>query len=199
MKSLSFVLMVFVASTGLAGNLVEEVFAEINHARTNPRAYAEIVAATGSRDTSALREAVAFLRGSRPIEPLYWSDAMSAGAVLHVRAQGPSGGVGHRGQPRKRLEKFGVVKHCAGENIYYGRGNAREIVVALIIDSGVRGRGHRKNLFSRDYSVIGIADGRHARFGGMCVMDFAGGFVADTRPAVIHQIAQMVQRRGSMF
>ena len=64
----------------------------------------------------------------------------------------------------------------AGENIHYGPQDARGIVVALIVDEGVSGRGHRKNLFSPAFAVAGVAHGGHARFGAMCVMDFATGF-----------------------
>jgi len=65
----------------------------------------------------------------------------------------------------------------AGENISYGYSDAAMIVATLIVDDGVRGRGHRKNIFSRSFAVAGIACGPHTRFGGMCVIDFAGGFV----------------------
>ena len=66
----------------------------------------------------------------------------------------------------------------AGENISYGYPAARSIVVTLIVDQGVPDRGHRKNIFCRDFTVAGAACGPHARYGSMCVMDFAAGFAA---------------------
>ncbi len=53
----------------------------------------------------------------------------------------------------------------------------RRIVVTLIVDQGVAGRTHRRNIFRPEYKVAGAAVGPHARYGAMCVIDFAGGFV----------------------
>jgi hypothetical protein len=51
------------------------------------------------------------------------------------------------------------------------------IVMTLIVDQGVRDRGHRRNIFYRYFKVGGAACGPHARYGTMCVIDFAEGFV----------------------
>ena len=75
---------------------------------------------------------------------------------------------------RYRIQKMlGAV----GENIDYGSRDARAIVVRLIVDEGIAGRKHRANIFNKTYRVAGIAAGPHARFGAMCVMDFAGDFI----------------------
>jgi len=50
-------------------------------------------------------------------------------------------------------------------------------VVTLIVDQGVPNRGHRHNIFCRDFKCAGAACGSHARYGTMCVIDFAGGFL----------------------
>jgi hypothetical protein len=56
------------------------------------------------------------------------------------------------------------------------RHTAREIVLALIVDDGVRGRGHRKNIFNPTYNMAGAAYGSHARFGSVCSIDFASDY-----------------------
>ncbi len=66
-----------------------------------------------------------------------------------------------------------------GENIMYGRENGRDVIAALIIDDGVPSRGHRKNVFSEEYGVVGIASGKHPKFRTMCVMDLAAKFEKD--------------------
>lgn len=37
-----------------------------------------------------------------------------------------------------------------------GRSHALKTVLGLIVDDGVLNRGHRKNIFSKDYRYIGI-------------------------------------------
>lgn len=167
-----------------------EVVREMNLARTNPNRYAEIVetrmrGSRGHTHNGAVREAVRFLRRSKPLPPLKVSEGLSEGARLHVALQGPTGKAGHgRSGPAERVEKFGQWLGALGENIYYGRADARGVVVALIVDDGVQGRGHRKNIFSAYYRVVGVAGGEHARYGRMCVVNFAGGFIENgTRAA----------------
>ena len=74
------------------------------------------------------------------------------------------------------MSRFGSWRGHAGENIDYGHGDARSIVISLIVDNGVASRLHRANLFSRNFRVTGIAVAPHAYAGTMCVMDFASGF-----------------------
>lgn len=148
----------------------------MNLARTAPKQYAQILAArcgAGDRDTA---EAIRFLENARPLPPLSHSTGLCRGAQEHVVKQGPSGGRGH-GNAFGRMGHYGNWVGSAGENIYYGKRDARGIVCALIIDKGVMGRGHRKNIFSGSFGVAGVAYGSHRTFGAMCVIDFAGSFV----------------------
>lgn len=160
-----------------------EVLAEMNLARTAPQTYARILAAEmgGPQSTGAVREAIRFLERAKPLPPLDHSPGMSLGARAHVQDLGPRGGRGHYGSsgstPFQRINRHGQWLGRAGENIYYGQRNARGVVCALIVDEGVAGRKHRQNIFSRAYTVAGVAHGAHASFGAMCVMDFASDYV----------------------
>ncbi|MCE9608946.1 MAG: CAP domain-containing protein [Chthoniobacter sp.] len=167
------------------GDLADEVQAEINLARTAPQEYARIVAReAGGRQhiegERVVREAIRFLEKASPLPPLRMAPGLQESARSHVSDQGPSGGIGHRGDdgstPWKRMTRFGSWSGRAAENIAYGRHDARGIVVALIVDDGVRDRGHRQNIFGREFRCAGIATGPHARYGTMCVIDFAAAY-----------------------
>jgi uncharacterized protein YkwD len=166
----------FQAASAFAGEKCEQVLAEINLARTNPQEYARIVAERNPGDRDA-EEAIRFLQHARPLPPLSLSTGLSQGAQLHVAEQGPTGASGHGSNPFGRMEKFGQWVGCAGENISYGKFDARGIVCQLIVDARVPGRGHRKNIFSSSYGTAGVAFGPHAHYGAMCVIDFAGRFI----------------------
>ena len=158
----------------------QRILAEINLARTQPQIYAGIVArsAAGSRATD---EAVRFLERAAPLPPLENSAGLSQAALGHVLDQGNAGGIGHTGSDGShsfdRIARFGQWQRAVGENIDYGHRDTRAIVVRLIVDEGIAGRKHRANIFNKTYRVAGIAAGSHARYGAMCVMDFAGGFI----------------------
>jgi uncharacterized protein YkwD len=50
------------------------------------------------------------------------------------------------------------------------------VVLQLLIDDGVRNRGHRKTLLDRDYAVAGAACGPHREYQQICVIDFAASY-----------------------
>jgi uncharacterized protein YkwD len=166
------------------------VLAEMNLARTQPQTYARIVESrmAGARSKStqnAAREAVRFLQKQRPLPPLAESPGLSRAALSHVLDRGPRGTTGHTGSdgssPWSRMARYGRKEGYAGENIFYGRRDPRGVVVALIVDEGVPGRKHRANIFHSAFRTAGVAEGYHARFGKMWVMDFATAFHEGSR------------------
>lgn len=183
------------AETSLAGR----VLAEINLARTEPQNYAGFLRefrrqfegknyrmpcsrtfVRTSEGGKAVDEAIRFLSRQRPLSRFAWSAGLAAAAAELVADEGETGAIGHMGSQsggmRERIERHGTWEGQIGENIGYGPGEARLIVMQLIVDDGVPDRGHRKNLFTRAFGVAGVACGSHPRFGNMCVIDFAGGF-----------------------
>lgn len=166
---------------------------ELNLARTHPQDYAAIVDACARElpgaDARCVAEAEAFLKRQAPLEPLQSAPGLVMSARQQVAGQGASGEIGHRGadggSPWARMAAWGQWTGRAGENISYGYAGARTIVVTLIVDQGVPNRGHRRNIFCRDFKVAGAACGPHARYGAMCVIDFAGGFLAKGEPVAM--------------
>lgn len=173
------------------------VIREMNLARQNPTLYATFVRELRSRitgpvlilpggtryrikeGTGSLDEAIRFLQTAQPLPALAFSPGMSRAAADHCADQA-NGGFGHEGRDRshagQRIARYGSVSGSWGENLSYGKSSARDVVLAMIIDDGLRDRKHRKNIFNPSFNFAGAAFGSHARFGTVCSMDFAGGY-----------------------
>ncbi|OGU12641.1 MAG: serine protease [Geobacteraceae bacterium GWC2_58_44] len=184
------------AAGAAPGNLARQVLAETNLARTQPARYAgylrdmrplfigkayrlpgSVAMVMTSEGVAALDEAIGYLSKQAPLPPLAWSQGLAEAAADLVRDQGQTGQVGHEGGRsggmQARIERHGTWTGRIAENIGYGPGTARLMVIELIVDDGVPGRGHRKNTFTRAFSVAGAACGPHPLYRHMCVMDFA--------------------------
>ncbi len=127
----------------------------------------------------AVEEAMAFLRKAPRLAPLDNKSVLDKAALLHVLDLGPRGGTGHEGSdgssPGDRMKRFAKLEKASAENLVFGDNDPRGVVLQLLIDDGVPGRGHRHNMFNRKFKVVGVACGPHKVYGRMCVMDFAGG------------------------
>lgn len=175
------------------------VLAELNRARTNPQDYAKTVEALLNRfekkrlrlsggmkintkeGPKAVKQAVKALKKTSPLPALRSSEGLSQAANRHVIDQGPSGKTGHSGTKgqtlTQRVAPFGTWQKKLGENISYGMPTATDVIVQLLVDDGVKGRGHRKNILDPGYATVGVACGPHKRYRTMCVTDFAGEFL----------------------
>jgi len=106
---------------------------------------------------------------------------MYLAAKDHAADQAKTGEIGHVGSdgsaPWDRINRYGSYKGGAAENCTYGTMNARTRVVGLLIDEGSEKRGHRRNIMKGAYTRVGLAVGAHPKYGGSCVMDFAGEYV----------------------
>lgn len=159
------------------------VLRELNLARENPKLYATFVAESRPlhmiEHGRAVDEAIHFLNKSRPLPPLTLSPGMCHAAADHCAEQ-VGGQLGHdggdRSSPGDRITRYGSWSTSWGENISYCQKTARGVVLALIIDDGVRSRGHRKNIFNPKFNYAGAAFGPHARYRTVCTIDFAGGY-----------------------
>jgi uncharacterized protein YkwD len=181
------------------GRLARDVQAETNLLRRDPSGYVRYLQTLLPRfdglvlerpgrpflrteeGAPAVQEAIEALRAAQPANPLDWSPGLARAAGDHVRDQGPVGGTEHVGtdgsDPARRMERYGQWRGAVAENIAYGENPAREVVLQLLIDDGVPGRGHREALLDPEWGVAGVACGRHRDYGQMCVMDYAMGYV----------------------
>ncbi|MEY2538959.1 MAG: hypothetical protein QOG67_2699 [Verrucomicrobiota bacterium] len=174
-----------------------ELVREMNVARQNPALYATYVEALRSHFVGnrlvlpggtqirtkegihAIDDTLRFLRHVRPQSALTLSAGMCRAAADHCTDQA-AGGRGHEGtdrsSPDNRISRYGEWGGAWGENIAYGKNNARDIILALIIDDGLPARKHRKNIFNPKFNYAGAASGPHAVYRTVCSIDFAGAY-----------------------
>ncbi|WP_346854051.1 CAP domain-containing protein [uncultured Draconibacterium sp.] len=180
--------------------LEKEVVYEINLFRSDPAKYAEEFIAPLAKyyegrilhypgdipiktneGVKALYECVRELKKARSLDIMQPSEALSRAASDHQKDQAKTGNTGHSGSDRSdlkiRIERYGTWQDRIAENIAYGNTSARQIVIFLLIDDGVKNRGHRTNLLHPAFKNVGIACGKHPVYRTMCVMDFAGGII----------------------
>jgi len=195
---LIFILLVMTAEAA-SDSFAKEFLAETNLARTQPHRYAGYLQEfrkqfTGknyrlqdsaalvrtSEGVAAVDEGIRFLSEQTPVPPLAWSQGLAYAAADLVGDQGKTGELGHQGSTsgnmQARIERHGSWSTRIAENIGYGPSKARLMVISLIVDDGVPGRGHRTNIFTPSLQVAGAACGSHPVYRNMCVMDFAGGY-----------------------
>jgi uncharacterized protein YkwD len=175
-----------------------EVVRELNLARQHPEVYAALLEQRRDKfhgcnfvtpsgrvvhtheGVRALDEAVRFLHRVQPLGRLTFSAGLSLAAAAHVSEQA-SGTIGHAGLDRSgpgdRIDRYGSWSGRWGEDIAYGRRTARGVVIALIVDDGLRERAHRKIIFNPAFHYAGAAAGPHARYRVVCSIDFAGGYI----------------------
>jgi len=176
-------------------SLEAQVLDRINFARQYPQEYAEQLrdyrryfegrllylpgdpnGVITSEGIDAVDEAIEFLERQRPLPPLGHGDLLELAARDHANGQGPIGGRGHvssdGASPGERVRRHGGDIYV-GEGISYGYDQADAIVRQLIVDDGVRDRGHRALLFNGDFRYAGVGCGGHRQFGHMCVVDMS--------------------------
>ena len=177
-----------------------QVIIEINMVRTDPAEYARSflvplrsyyfntllqypgeIAILTNEGSRALDECIENLQVTKPLSSLSPKKGLTLAARDHARDQAITGATGHIGSDNStlvdRLNRYGKWNISAGENIDYGNGDARRIVISLLIDDGVASRGHRMILLNGNFKFVGVSVGAHNVYRHMCVMDFAGSYL----------------------
>lgn len=177
-----------------------DILAEINFARAHPAKYITYLedmkrqfkgntwqrpgrpGLATNEGVAAIDDAIRFLRTAKALPALKMSPGMSRAANDQVTDMVTNNLSGHRGSdgsmPEDRCARYGRLQgnDAVGENIAYEGLSAREIVEGFIVDDGVSNRGHRRNVFSTTYKVIGVAVGTPAGKDPIFVVMFADGF-----------------------
>ena len=178
-----------------AATAPDDILRELNEMRANPAGYAaklesrrkyysgrmlrmpKQVPIQTAEGVAALNEAVRALRSEKPLPSFSASRALNGAAADHVQDIGPKGLVAHQGTngstPSDRVRRHASGFSEVAEVISFGPDDAASVLIDLLVDDGVRNRGHRKILLDRTLRLAGIACGKHAVYRTMCVIDFA--------------------------
>lgn len=182
----------------ISPDMQQAILAEINEARANPQKYipyleeykktfkgntayyADGTMITTIEGTAVIDETIAFLKTLPKLPPYSISKGLSTAAGSQLSDLMENSSLGHFGKDGKtlpqRLTRFGSYGNLTAENITYYAPLPREIVMTMIIDDGVKSRGHRKNIFSPNFKSIGPAFGRGKKGESLCVLIFADTF-----------------------
>jgi len=184
-------------NTVYLNQLQKDVIFELNKVRSNPKRFAEEymeylrtafdgklytypgqTTVKSQEGIKPLDECIQFLKKTEPSTILNPAEGLARASTELVIDQQKHGGIGHIARngstPQKRIEKYGDWDICSAEDITYGSFEARQIVIALLIDDGVPDRGHRKNIMNPCFHFAGVANGGHPSYQSMCVIDYAG-------------------------
>lgn len=150
----------------------------LNRARVNPPLFARLYVKPHAARIAAARECYEQMLRTPPRPPLQPSKALTLAARDHALDMGRTGRIGHRGSDGSnlaaRVSRYGHWKRRLAENCSYGWDDPLQIVLQELIDDGVSGRGHRKNVLNPQLHYVGVALRPHKQHRHNCVQDFAG-------------------------
>ncbi|MBX7174619.1 MAG: hypothetical protein K1X72_26830 [Pyrinomonadaceae bacterium] len=176
----------------------QEILKELNQIRTDPQSYipyleeykkqfngtnVEYQGATmaTSEGAKAVDEAIKFLQKQSKLEAFTYSAGLTKPARLQLTDLLEDYSLGHIGKDKstapQRIGRFGKGGKLYGENVIDVFKTPRDIVMMLIVDDGVKSRGHRKNIFNKTFKLAGVAHGSNDSGGHVTVIVFADKFI----------------------
>lgn len=147
----------------------------VNLARLYPRKFVDVVlsgyeyppyVAPLDRNSEFYTSLVERLSTMKPLDPLFFDSYMYQMAACWAEEMGVSGKTGHT---RGNCSELNGLECCA-----YGFAKARDIVLLLLIDQGVKTLAHRNNLLDARATTIGVATRRHVKYRYGTVIDCDG-------------------------
>ncbi|MBV4356765.1 CAP domain-containing protein [Pinibacter aurantiacus] len=137
----------------------------VNEVRVHPREFydkhvASYVSANVSSHNANVRSLKNELYKASPVTPLIVVSTLNQTSKNHAidlaRHQQFSHNSSDGTSFSRRMAKAGINISCS-ENIFNGGESALDAVITLLIDEGVPGYGHRRNLLNKKARLIGVA------------------------------------------
>lgn len=135
---------------------------------------------------SAYHEAINFLKKQKPLDALTFDERLSQAAIDHANDIGPKGLLSHDGTDGKtvsdRIEQHVEWDQNCGENIDVGSKTGQDVILSLLVDDGVKERGHRANLFKPDFKYVGIGCAPHREYEVVTIINYVGNLREKGKP-----------------
>ena len=151
----------------------KQMVKEINLIRSNPKGYvAHVEAYIKLKEAEASvwgedwvkdeietsYELIEELKGTEPMAILEPHEALQVAARKHGEEGKGKGSLTHQGAngswPWDRIPAEDASLVNGGENLVGGPNKVKESVLVLLVDSGIEGRGHRKNILNPDWEYV---------------------------------------------
>ncbi len=153
----------------------KDMIKEINIIRSNPKGYIPTVQAYIEKkeaekknsmfdsswfqdEIDTAHELIAELKNTLPCSMLEPNEKVHIAAQKHGDEGKAKGSLTHQGAddswPWDRIKKEDAQLQNGGENLVGGVDNVSDSVMALLVDSGIPGRGHRKNILNPSWKYV---------------------------------------------
>jgi hypothetical protein len=127
----------------------------------------------------AVRELYLELLETPSLPIFHPSPGMTKASKDHARYMRNTGDTSHEGKGgmSARVSKYGEWVGGLAENLHWGTSNAHEAVMSLMVDDGIKNRGHRINMLNPLYTKVGVGIDTHPRIRVSYVINYANDYV----------------------
>lgn len=165
----------------LSDRAPKQLLTEINFARTDPAEYVRtrlepLLTEEDDGYQKALRELIKKMLGMPAQEPLIYVRTLENAAREWVRSQSSTAETSYDGEWETRIGKY-CMWNGGSESLYFGPASPEKVVEEMLIDAENPSRSRRENILSRIYTHMGAATGVHAKYEGICLIEFVGGYL----------------------
>lgn len=143
----------------------QKMIYEINFVRYYPEVYAQIIqkylkdnSPMNNDEYKAGKELIEELNAAKPLAIIFPEKCLFETAQFHKNDCEARKFTDHEGSdgrmPNDRVLAFCNKFKAGSENLVSGYESPRDANIALLLDSGISGRGHRKNILNKDWKYV---------------------------------------------
>ena len=165
----------------LSDRAPKQILEEINFARTNPTEYVKtrlepLLTDETDETQKAIKELIRKMLGMPAQSPMIYVRTLENAAKEWVRSQSSTADTAYDQNWEARIGKY-CMWNGGSESLYFGAANPENMVREMLIDAENPSRSRRENILSRVYTHIGAATGVHAKYEGICLIEFVGDYL----------------------